>query len=209
MVPPVLHLPAGMTAHDLDPKKIYRFDRAANRYHVDVAIDYYRDVYNEWDFAPFRNRDLDRSLMEYLEECSREIPLRAGLAISFFTPRDIMDPGKEERSIAGLKNYFHYELLKAQGRRRRYYRRFAMYLLFGVAFMAGAYLAQSYLHGPFPASVLPESLLIGGWVLFWEAFTIAFFRNRDVGERIRHLKRFTRARIDYVYRDRADLARGY
>lgn len=192
----------------LDPKKIYRFDRAANRYHIDIAIDYYRDVYNEWDFAPFRNRDLDRNFMEYLEECSREIPLRGGLAVTFFMPRDIRDPVKEERSMAGLRNYFHYELLKARGRRRRYYRRFALYLLFGVAFLAGAYGARTLLGGPFPASVLPEGLVIGGWVLFWEAFTIIFFRSRDVTERIGHLRRFAEARILYVYKDPAELARG-
>ena len=192
----------------LDPKKIYRFDRAANRYYIDISIDYYRDVYNEWDFAPFRNRDLDRSFMEYLEECSREIPLRGGLAITFFMPRDIRDPVKEERSMAGLKNYFHYELLKARSRGRRYYRRFAVYLLFGVAFLAGAYGARTLLAGPFPASVLPEGLVIGGWVLFWEAFTIIFFRSRDVTERIGHLRRFAESRIVYVYKDPAELARG-
>jgi hypothetical protein len=198
-----------MDARYLDPKKIYRFDRSANRYHIDVAIDYYRDVYNAWDFAPFRNRDLDRNFMEYLEECSREIPLRAGIAITLFMPNDIRDASKEERSVAGLKNYFRYELLKALGRRRRYYRRFAFYLLFGVAFLAGAYLVRTFLAGPFPLSVLPEGLLIGGWVLFWEAFTIAFFRSRDVGERIRHLRRFVHARISYTYMDRSDLAKGY
>jgi hypothetical protein len=204
----VLRWRNGMDSGHLDPKKIYRFDRSANRYHIDIAIDYYRDVYNEWDFAPFRNRDLDRSFMEYLEECSREIPLRAGVAITFFMPRDIYDAGKEERSIAGLKNYFRYELLKARGRRRRYYRRFALYFLFGVAFLAGAYGARRLIGGPFPRNVLPEGLVIGGWVLFWEAFTIIFFRSRDVTERIGHLRRFVGARIAYVYKDRADLARG-
>jgi hypothetical protein len=193
----------------LDPKKLYRFDRAANRYHVDVAIDYYREVYNEWDFSPFRNRDLDRTLMEYLEECSREIPLRAGIAITFHLPRDLRDAVKEERSIAGLKNYFGYELLKAAGRRRRYVRRFALYLLSGMVFLIGAYLAQTFLRGPFPMRVLPEGLLIGGWVLFWEAFSILFFRSRDVTERMRHLRRFVGARILYEYRDRAELEKAY
>lgn len=187
-----------MNAHRLDPKTIYRFDRFTNRYHIDLAIDYYRDVYNEWDFAPFRNRDLDRHLMEYLEECSREIPLKAGIAITFFMPSDTRDAVKEERSIAGLKNYFLYELLKASGRRRRSFRRFAIYLILGVAFLVGAYLVRTFLGGPFPLTVLPEGLLIGGWVLFWEAFTIAFFRSRDISERIRHLRRFVGARIAYV-----------
>ncbi len=198
-----------MTDGSFDPKKIYRFDRSANRYHIDIVIGYYRDVYNEWDFAPFRNRDLDRSFMEYLEECSREIPLRAGIEITFFMPREIRDATKEERSVAGLKNYFRYELLKALGRRRRYYGHFAVYLLFGVMFLVGAYLVRTFLAGPFPLGVLPEGLAIGGWVLFWEAFTIVFFRNRDVNERIRHLRRFVRARIAYVYKEKSDLARGY
>jgi hypothetical protein len=198
-----------MEIRRLDPKTIYRFDRVANRYHIDVALDYYRDVYNEWDFAPFRNRDLDRDLMEYLEECSREIPLRAGIALTFFLPREIQDAGKEERSIAGLRHYFRYELLKAAGRRARYFKRFSLYLAFGIAFLLGAYLAQTLLPGPFPMRLIPEGLVIGGWVLFWEAFSILFFRSREVAERMRHLRRLVSARIMYVYRDRAELEKAY
>ena len=198
-----------MDSKRLDPKTLYRYDAPSNRYHIDIAIAYYRDMYNEWDFAPFRNRDLERTLMEYLEECSREIPMKAGIEITFFMPREIHDPSKEERSVAGLKNYFRYELLKALGRRRRHYRNFALYLLFGIAFISGAFLVKTFLHGPFPANVLPEGLHIGGWVLFWEAFPIAFFRNRDASERIRHLRRFSHARIDYVYKDPSQLAKGF
>jgi hypothetical protein len=114
-----------------------------------------------------------------------------------------------ESTTAGLKNYFGCELVKALGRRRRYFRRFAVYLLSGVAFLTCAYLARTFLVGPFPLGVLPEGLVIGGWVLFWEAFTIAFFRSRDVSDRIRHLRRFVKARINYVYKERSDLAKGY
>ncbi len=45
--------------------KIYNYDETGNSFIVKVQLEDYRDVYSDWDFSPFLNRDLDDDLTEY------------------------------------------------------------------------------------------------------------------------------------------------
>ncbi len=51
-------------------EKIYERDKATGAYIISVAIDKYTDIFNEWDPAPFRKRDIDQDLRYFLEDCS-------------------------------------------------------------------------------------------------------------------------------------------
>ena len=52
-----------------DPLKIYRFDEAKGSFCIDIDLDFYRELYSEWDFSLQRNRDMDKDLLEYLVDC--------------------------------------------------------------------------------------------------------------------------------------------
>jgi hypothetical protein len=53
--------------------KLSRFYKVKkNNVSIDIKFDQYRDVYSEWDFSPFTNRDLDDDFVEYLYETSLE-----------------------------------------------------------------------------------------------------------------------------------------
>ena len=41
--------------------KFYQVDPATGAFLVEVALDRYEDVFNEWDPAPYKRRDLDRT----------------------------------------------------------------------------------------------------------------------------------------------------
>ncbi len=64
-----------MAMKEKELKELYRYNEATLSYHVDITLDLYRDVYSEWDYSPFTNRDLDDDLLDYLMECSYEIGL--------------------------------------------------------------------------------------------------------------------------------------
>ena len=58
---------------------------------ININIDYYREIYNEWDFSPLNNSDLDDDLFEYLEESVSEIPKKNKVCIVFHIPASIHD----------------------------------------------------------------------------------------------------------------------
>lgn len=167
---------------------------------IDITIDFYREVFNTWDFSPLLNRDLDDDLFEYLESCCREIPKRYSLKIVLHLPRNVKDPHKEELNSISFLNFFSYKLRKLTLSRRSLYTGALWYLLFGVVFISLGYLTEMILIVSELFAILQEGFFIGGWVLFWELFTALFFRNRELKESLSVLKRLRDAKIEYEYK---------
>ena len=49
--------------------RLYSYDKKNNAYKIEISLDKYEDIYNEWDPTPFKKRDI--------EDMTREIsPLK-------------------------------------------------------------------------------------------------------------------------------------
>lgn len=182
-----------------DAKKVYKYNSKTDSYVIDISLDYYHDVYDEWDYSPFKKRDIDKDLIHYLEECSLEIPLRSKIVINFHLPENSEDPDQESKSVLSIRNYFHYTMLKMTNVRKRYYMSVTRYTIIGLIFLITAFMIQNLVSSISLLNIVPEGLFIGGWVLFWEAFSIAFFKNHDLRFRMREYKRLSQSNINFIY----------
>lgn len=184
-------------------KEIYRYSKELNTTYIDIEIDFYREIYNEWDFSPFTNRDIDADLLEYLEECAVEISPKHKISIVFHIPEVLKDVEKEEKSIKGFVNYFTYALRKQENKRRTVVEQAVASGFYGLIFLFAGTTAGDFLseHETFSQlAFLAEGFLVGGWVLIWELFSTAFFRSKEFRERERMLKRLRDAQIIFNYR---------
>ena len=184
-------------ADELD--SLYDKDPATGKYIIMVAIDKYADIFNDWDPAPFKKRDLDRDLERFLSDCSSEIPLKRGIVIEFQAPAAIRDTEKEERTRAALKNHFSYEAHSLRRKIARSREQSGLYALvsFGLLFAAvflSTILAQNFIY-----ITLIEALYIGGWVFLWEAISTISFKNRGVVHQHKEYRRFQQAPIRFRY----------
>ncbi len=185
------------SVHEL--KKMYRYDVKRKTFHIDIRLDYYRDLYNEWDYSPLHRRDIDMDLLEFIEECTSEIPLKFRIQINFYLPKKVKNSEIEEKNITGMKNFFSYTLNKQLRERRRMFHSSLVYGLTGSALLIGAFLLQTLLKNDSAAVLISEGLFIGGWVLFWELFSFVFFRIQNVNREIRNDRRILEAQIVYHY----------
>ncbi|WBW97277.1 hypothetical protein [Oceanirhabdus sp. W0125-5] len=183
----------------IDLKKLYSYDDKEKAFNIDINLDYYRDVYSEWDYSPIANRDLDEDLLDYLMSCSYEIPLKNKVIINFYLPANIKDENREKKSIIGIKNYFSYKIRKVYLKRFRMIKNTLIYLFVGIGLLLGAYMIQNIITNNFLLQVLPEGLLIGAWVLIWEIFSIWFFQVSKLGFKLKHYKRLKNSTIIYRY----------
>jgi len=193
------------SAYVFDPKKYYRYNKRKNTYYIDIALDHYKDIYDEWDFSPVRSRDVDKELIEYLDECSREIPLTSKIEIDFYLPPKLKDEDKERESIQGFRHFFRYSHTKLMFERRRYLWSTFMYAAFGLALLVCGFLLQDRLTASRTIrilSLIPEGLYIGAWVLIWEVFSIVFFEYRNLRRRILEHKRLMDAKIVFSYENK-------
>ncbi len=190
-----------MAMKEKELKELYRYNEATSSYHVDITLDLYRDVYSEWDYSPFTNRDLDDDLLDYLMECSYEIGLSRRLVVSFHLPYALIDAKKEARSIEGFHHYFSYRIRKLKGEQMRQIRNTLMLTVIGVALLVFAYFLEGRFPVDFFSKTLVEGLYIGAWVALWEIFTIWFFSITKLNYMLRHYRRLQSVVIEYVYQD--------
>ena len=183
-------------------KSIHRYDKKEKTYHIDVHLDNYRDVYSEWDYSPFVNRDMDEDLLEYLMSCSYEIPMKKNLDINFFLLKTLHDTSREKRSIEGIHNYFGYRIRQVKTQRFRQMRNTLTFFVIGVILLIFAVFSTSLIKNPILEQLLSEGLYIGAWVAMWEMFSIWFFHINGLNYKIKHYLRLKSSNIYYQYVDK-------
>jgi hypothetical protein len=166
---------------------------------IDIKIDFYREVFNSWDFSPMINRDLDDDLFEYMEACCREIPKRYKISIVLHIPQKVMIPEKEELNTGSFRNFFKYKIRKLKIAKRSLFMAAIQYFFFGIFFITLSFLTERLVPISELFSVLREGFNIGGWVLFWELFHTLFFRKSKIEESMIVLERLHDAKISYRY----------
>lgn len=90
--------------------EIYKIDESTKLYMIEIALDHYVNVFNKWDPAPFKRRDLDPDLQLYLEGSSEEIPLHYPIELCFTVPEKARDNQLEKEVEDGLKKSFVFKM---------------------------------------------------------------------------------------------------
>lgn len=180
-------------------KKIYEYNEKEKLFTISIHLEEYRDVYSNWDFSPYNNRDLDDDLIEYMLECSYEIPIKYNFIIEFHLLNQKYNKEREDKSILGMKNYFSYQLRKLKGQRIRMLKEMTSFLLIGTALLSSAFYLSSLGSSSFFISIITEGFFIGGWVMLWEMFSSWFFDIKKLDLKISHFKRLKESPIKYLY----------
>lgn len=189
-----------MREKKFDPKQVYRYDAKTGTFYIDIDLDYYRELYSEWDFSPQYNRDLDEDLLEYLTDCCEELPRRSPLIISMSLPQKVYDPAKEERARRGFRNFFTYQIRRETARSKNYYFKIFKFLCLGIILLLLTTLLKKFFGQIEHTDILTEGLIIGAWVSIWEVFSILFFKLSDHRKVIIIYRRLLEAEIEYRYR---------
>ena len=161
-----------------------------DRYTIEIAVDNYDDIFNEWDRAPFERRGLDPELQCFLEECSRDISLVHPLAIVFSLPTIEHNTDTEARCVAGVRNQFalkiHILNKEQQAVRIWVLRNF----LIGISLLFISFLYAEPFATMLFLQVLGTGLSIGGWVFIWEALATIGFKNQALNHTLKEWRRF-------------------
>ncbi len=179
-----------------DLKDLYRTNSKDDLI-LDIQLDNYRDVYSDWDFAPFQNRDLDDDFVEYLLESSLEIPLRYKFKVVFFLPNEIKNKKREHRSTEGIRHYFEYEYNRNRRKIFRMLRDTFGFFITGSLLIVLAVFLETFTVDHVLMKVVTEGLYIGGWVMMWEMFSAWFFDVKKLRKILKHYKRLQE--IEYAY----------
>ncbi len=180
-------------------EQIYPRDPQTGNFIIHLAVNTYKDIFNELDPAPIKRKDLNLLLRSFLEDCSSDIPLKYGIQLSIDINHDLRDEDKEHKIREGLRNFFLFLVFNQRRARIKTLRRvFYFTLISFVSLSLGFYLRSFDQHDWFYTTAT-EGFYIGGWVFFWEAIAMLTFRNHDKRIKLKEYERLMNAGISFRY----------
>lgn len=161
---------------------------------VDVKINTIEQLFDNRDPAPFRERDLDPDLMEYLIAASEDLHPLGPFKIVFFIARTCTP----EEVTSGVRNHLEYELERIDRGRRRYRRDGQVALAIGVVLLVALLSASSLLTGYESRAIaaVREGLAILSWVLLWRPVEALLYEWLPIRRERKVMVRLLEAPID-------------
>lgn len=153
-------------------QKPERYKRESGYIIIEVAVKNSRQLFNERDPAPFRERDLDPQFVTYLVSAVEEFSLRTKMKFRILTsdPLDLKPESTQVISEA-ICGYFQYEARITKSKLHKHHRNARYFALVGlvalVICLSLAQLVGTIALIPTVANIASVSLVIIGWVAMW------------------------------------------
>jgi hypothetical protein len=143
---------------------------------VDVRVTSVERLFDNRDPAPFRARDLDTSLVEYLIGAAEDLVASDRLRVVFWIEKPC-EPGEID---AAFHAHFEYELDRLRRNRRRQLHTGWIALAIAAASIVGLIalgeLVTRAVEGTL-GTALKEGLVISGWVLMWRPIEVLVYES--------------------------------
>jgi len=179
--------------------QMYRVNPESQAFILDIDLEKYAEVFNEWDRAPFNKKALEPELLAFIDDCSEDIPMRYKLEFCFHLPKIKKDKRKEIAIIAGLRNYFDFNIHLLKEERFNENKKVALYIIIAFSFLFSFSFFSKKINNHAILSIMLEGLMIGGWVFLWEAFSSFFFTKNEIGKKVNIFRRYYNAKIEFIY----------
>ncbi|MDD4111798.1 MAG: hypothetical protein PHC56_02065 [Herbinix sp.] len=181
-------------------ESLYRKNPDSGRVIIDVALEDYLDFFHVWDNSALRKRDIHSELVQFLDLCSEDIPLRKKLEIVFSLDIDKISMDKEDQIRLSYKNYYA-SIKRLEHRKTKRFVRYSIILLLIALILLTLYgLLNDISQSTLLSRVFLESLLIGGWVFTWEAVHLLFIDIIEPFRRRREIDRLLEADLNFRYK---------
>ena len=180
-------------------KDAYPYTPQSNAFTIRIAVADYTTLFNPLDPTPFRIRDLSPDLIDFLNTCSSDIPLKYAVKLEINIGNRQKDDKLEQEILHGFKHYFKYIVNIEQEKVRRSRARMGKYVLMSFFFITCSALLSRITTGNFMVNFLQEGCLIGGWVFLWQAFDMNFIRMDEIKDTLKQYIRLASAEVTFSY----------
>ena len=163
---------------------------------IELRLRELAQLFNSMDPSPFIDRDLDTEAEGFIASWAREShgTTEFELVVHLTTPPS---PEAAAGAQSAVQHYFASRVELKQREFRQLLRRGRTSLIVGVLFLTACLILGEVIgHGRGSvASIIKESLTIGGWVAMWRPLEIYLYDWWPLREEIRLLERLSRLRV--------------
>jgi len=171
-----------------------RYRREGELSAIDVRLNTVDQLFDNRDPAPFRERDLDPDLVEYLFAAGEDLAAHGHYKIVFW----IATPCSSSEVETGYRAHMEYEVTRLERRRMRQRRTGQVSLLIGVTLLVVLLSISQLLAGNRSSGVLAirEGLAILSWVVMWRPVEALIYDWLPIRRERRIMQRLRTAPVD-------------
>jgi hypothetical protein len=180
-------------------REIYVYDSQTRTFIIPARVSHYDDFFNPLDPSPTPARDLAPDLVDYLNQCSDEIPFKYPVIISLQVQVSARETQHEQECLASLQTFYRHEIFVSEAEIRRKRGESLKYLLIAFLCLAVSSISGQLNPEGFLGNMLREAALIGGWLFTWEAVTLNFIEMDKHYQEIKKYRRLIGAKMSFKY----------
>jgi hypothetical protein len=177
-------------------RSIYRYDSATGTYTIDIRLPDYDYAFSLWTHAWDEVPEANPGLVQYLKDCSDDIPFRAPIQIVFGIEASRHEE-KEARLTDSIRKYFRYELFIERRKIRRLLSRVMQYIVVSFSLLTAGLLLEAFIADHLLLRIIHQGLFVGGWVFLWEAIHQFSFQQSSLRRTVADYRRFLEAEIRF------------
>lgn len=187
-------------------KSLLRYKREKDSIIIEVAVKNSRQLFNERDPAPFRERDLDPQFVNYLVSSVEEFSLRTKMKVRILTS-DSGDLSPENSWIIGdaIRSFFMYESELTRSKQRKKNRSTRYFFLIGIVVLVICSGLAQWIES---AHLAPTIIKIGslgfvilGWVAMWHPMEGLLYDWWPVRQQIQYFDKIATMDIEFYVND--------
>ncbi|MBH1939509.1 hypothetical protein I5677_01215 [Mobilitalea sibirica] len=179
-------------------QKQYKYEKDSKSYLIEIGIDDYTDIYDQWDPVPFRKRFINEEFNEFILTSAEDIPRKNNIVIALYLPESKRDSNREAAVKSAYENFYLYAAAREKRNWINLRGKTIFYFTFSLLLLAFGYFYLSETeHIVF--NVIREGIFIGGWVFLWESITNVFITRRELKGMINLYKRIYQSEIRFIY----------
>ncbi len=167
---------------------------------IEVRVDKVAQLFHTLDPFPFRERDLDQDVEDYIVGWARELPRSDAISIIVYLPEIELQVGGVQDVGEAFRRYFSSRSVAIQHDLNELFRIGRKSLAIGIAILVGcfasAHLVAGYLSDASLRNIVGESLLILGWVANWRPLEIFLYDWWPIAQRQRLYRRLAEAPVE-------------
>jgi hypothetical protein len=170
---------------------------------LEVYVRELNQLFDSMDPSPFQEKCLDRAAEEYIVAAAKELRTGAPAALVVYLDKEPGSPDEGQALGEAIRKHFARRAQLLRWELRRLIRRGSISLVIGLTALAAALAAGDYLMRALGAghlaTLLGQSLHIGGWVAMWHPIEIFLYEWWPLLSNRRLYERLSRMPVQIVY----------
>jgi hypothetical protein len=170
------------------------YKKEGEHYLLEIKLNEVRQLFNSFDPAPFREKDLEASAENYIVDSVQEIRLETPIKLILHLPGTACTDEAISGVPEAIHNYFSYRAEITAKELRLTLKQGRVALLIGLAFLGVCLAAQQIIASLEKTDlmwrIIQEGFLISGWVAMWKPIQIFLYdwwpirRKRRIYEKL-------------------------